>query len=384
MLGMRGAIVSTRSYWLDLFTGTTWQEFLEGGAKISGFRESRWSMVQQIKPGDYLICYLTGISRWIGVLEVVSEPFQDNTPIWQDDVYPCRVRVKLLVGLTPETAVPIFELKDQLSIFENVSSSNTWTGSMRGSPRKWKASDGAVIVQAVQDAKANPVSRPVDKRKLDRRPTVLHTKLGSVTVPGLDESIGEEEVSQVGVPETPKEPRLHTEIQWLILKLGNDMGLDVWVATNDRNQGVNGHKFTDLPHLKNQLPLQFDAETTQIIKLIDVLWLKGNAIIAAFEIECTTSIYSGLLRMADLISMQPNLKIPLYLVAPDERRGKVITEINRPTFSRLYPPMKEICRFISIPTLRERLSQVSSVIRFLKPEFLVDISESCHIEDLIN
>ncbi len=160
------------------------------------------------------------------------------------------------------------------------------------------------------------------------------------------------------------------------------MGLDVWVANNDRSQGVNGHKFTDLSHLKKELPLQFDAATTQIIKLIDVLWLKGNAIVAAFEIECTTSIYSGLLRMADLISMQPNLKIPLYLVAPDERRVKVLTEVNRPTFSRLSPPMNQICRFISIPTLKDRLSQVSSVIRFLKPEFLVDLSESCDIEDL--
>lgn len=86
--------------------------------------------------------------------------------------------------------------------------------------------------------------------------------------------------------------------------------------------------------------------------------------------------------MADLISMQPNLKIPLYLVAPDERRTKVITEINRPTFSRLNPPMKEICRFISIPTLQTRLEQAASFIRFLKPEFLVDVSESCHIEDV--
>lgn len=379
---MRGAIISTRSYWLDLFTGATWQEFLDGGAQISGFREIRWNTVQQIKPGDYLICYLTGISRWVGILEVVSEPFKDDTQIWKAEVFPCRVRVKLLISLTPETAVPIAELRDQLSIFENVSSPVAWIGHLRGSPAKWKVSDGEVIVKAIQEAKTNPVFRPVDQRKLDRRPTVLHTKLGSVTVPGLDESIGREEVSQVEASETSKEPRLHTEIQWLILKLGNDMGLDVWVANNDRSQGVNGHKFTELPHLKKELPLQFDAETTQIIKLIDVLWLKGNAIIAAFEIECTTSIYSGLLRMADLISMQPNLKIPLYLVAPDERRGKVITEINRPTFSRLNPPMKEICRFISIPTLRERLSQVSTVIRFLKPEFLVDLSETCHIEDL--
>jgi hypothetical protein len=53
-----------------------------------------------------------------------------------------------------------------------------------------------------------------------------------------------------------------------------------------------------------------------------VLWLQGNAIQAAFEIESTTSIFSGLLRMADLIAMHPNLKIPLYIVAPAERRSK--------------------------------------------------------------
>jgi hypothetical protein len=83
--------------------------------------------------------------------------------------------------------------------------------------------------------------------------------------------------------------------------------------------------------------LQFDEATNRTIELIDVLWLKGNAVVAAFEIESTTSIYSGLLRMSDLIAMQPNLNIPLYLVAPDERRQKVFAEVNRPTFSRLSP-----------------------------------------------
>jgi hypothetical protein len=55
----------------------------------------------------------------------------------------------------------------------------------------------------------------------------------------------------------------------------------------------------------------------------------------------------GLLCMADLIVMQPNINIPLYIVAPDKRRKKVITEINRPTFSRLEPSLSEICRFLS-------------------------------------
>jgi hypothetical protein len=84
--------------------------------------------------------------------------------------------------------------------------------------------------------------------------------------------------------------------------------------------------------------------------------------------------------MADLIAMQPNLNIPLYLVAPDERRNKVITEVNRPTFSRLSPPMNQMCRFIPIPTLQERITQVATVIKYLKEEFLVELSESCDIE----
>lgn len=376
--------MSSRNYWLDLFTWATWQEFLKAGANVSGFRERRWNTVRQMKPGDYLLCYLTGISRWIGVLEVVSEPFMDTTQIWNEDVFPSRVQVKPLVELTPETAVPIFELRDRLSIFEDLSSPNAWTGYLRGSPSKWKASDGEVVVKAIQEANRNPTAREVDWRKLERKPPILQTKLGPVTVPEIDEAQEKEDTSQEEAPETSTEPRLHTEIQWLLLKLGNDMGLDVWVANNDRGQRVNGHKFTDLPRLKKDLPLQFDAATTQIIKLIDVLWLRRNSISAAFEIECTTSIYSGLLRMSDLISMQPDLKIPLYLVAPDDRRRKVFTEVNRPTFSRLSPPMKDMCRFISIPILRERITKVESagIVKYLNPDFLQELSESCEIEEM--
>ena len=78
----------TRNYWLDLFTGATWDEFKKAGGDISGFRESRWKSVQRIAPGDYLICYLTGVSRFIGILEVKSKPFKDNSPIWEDEDFP--------------------------------------------------------------------------------------------------------------------------------------------------------------------------------------------------------------------------------------------------------------------------------------------------------
>ncbi|HEX5424413.1 MAG TPA: hypothetical protein VFW94_12770 [Candidatus Acidoferrales bacterium] len=53
--------MTERSYWLDLFTAVTWQEFLDAGATVSGFRESRWKAVQKVKVGDYRMA--TGVSQ---------------------------------------------------------------------------------------------------------------------------------------------------------------------------------------------------------------------------------------------------------------------------------------------------------------------------------
>ncbi len=367
--------MSQRTYWLGLSTWTTWKEFIEAGAKVSGYRESRWKIVQKMKPGDYLLCYLTGVSRFIGVFEVTSEPFQDSSPIWKDEEFPSRVKVRTVVALTPDTAVPVLELRNSLTIFRDLKNSIAWTGHFRGSPTKWNVADGEAVVNALLEAKKNPVSHPVDQAKLARRPRPLKAKIGSVTVPDSDET-------SARPSETDQEPTEHTEIQWLLLKLGNDMGFDVWVASNDRRRKVRGNKFAELPRLITELPLQFDEATNRTVELIDVLWLQGKAIVAAFEVESTTSIYSGLLRMSDLIAMQPNLNIPLYLVAPNDRRDKVISEVNRPTFSRLSPPMSEVCRFISFVSLRDRLKQAEPFIRYLKADFLEELSESCEVEEV--
>ena len=126
-----------RTYWLDLFTGFTWNEFLEAGGKVTGFRESRWKTLQRTQVGDYFLCYLTGVSRFIGFLEIVSEPYFDREQvIWKDEDFPARVKVKPLITLTPETAVPVFELRDQLSAFQDMKSPNAWTGHFRASPSR--------------------------------------------------------------------------------------------------------------------------------------------------------------------------------------------------------------------------------------------------------
>ncbi len=366
-----------RTYWLNLFSWKTWQEFLAAGAETSGFREHRWSAVQKINVGDYLLCYMTGVSRFIGVLEVTSDPYKSNTIIWSDDIFPSRINVKIVVDLKPETAVPIEDFREDISIFKNLNNPYAWTGHVRGSPSKWKTEDGEIIFKRLLEAKSNPLVRPMDMRKLERRPPILKTNIGSVTVPETDDIDVLPQTDEV-----PVEIKKHTEIQYLLLKLGHELGFNVWVARNDRSREINGRKFSESFHLLEELPLQFNEATTKTIAHIDVLWLKRNSIIAAFEIESTTSIYSGLLRMSDLIAMQPNLNIPLYLVAPDERRHKVIEEVNRPTFARLSPALAEIVRFISFSKLQEEFKKILPFIKVIRPEFIETISESCIIEEV--
>ena len=95
-----------RGYWIDLFTVETWKEFQDHGSDVSGFSEKRWATVQRMKPGDYLLCYLTRVSRWVGLLEVAGEPFYDEEPIWSSSVYPSRVLVRAVLQLAPEHGVP--------------------------------------------------------------------------------------------------------------------------------------------------------------------------------------------------------------------------------------------------------------------------------------
>jgi predicted RNA-binding protein len=365
----------SKQYWLDLFTGKTWEEFLANSANVSGFREGRKSITKKIQPGDYFICYLTGLSRIIGILEIKSKVYFDKTPIWKDEDFPCRFKVELIHKLDPETAVPILELKDKLSIFQSLKSKRAWSGFFRGSSALFDPKDGEIIVEAVKQAIINPVKREYDEKKYWRHPKTYKSKVGVVTIP---ETIEEE----IEIEKPKEEITTHEEIQWLLLKLGADLGLDVWVARNDRNKEYNGKSFQTIQNLRNELPRQFDEATNKTIELIDVLWLQGDAILAAFEVEHTSAVYSGLLRMSDLVSMQPNIKLNLYLVAPDDRRDKVISEINRPTFAKLKPPLPKICKYISYSELKNEIKKIGDSIKYMKPEMLEKVAESCEPEEL--
>lgn len=376
--------IRAMNYWLDLFTGTTWNEFRNSGACVSGFSNRMRLSVQKIRPGDVLLCYLTGVMRWVGALEVLG-PSTETKRIWKDAEFPARVAVKPLVLLSPENGVPMDQLEGRATFFSGKTDRGKFKGFVRMSPNLFRAAgDGDLILNLLREAERAPVTRPVDAKKLARRPFFKaerrkgkETISTIVTVPESEEA---DDAQQV-LPETKAEVRAattrHTEIQYQLLTLGAEMGHDLWVARNDRSRIWNGKTLGDLPRVIEELPTQFNEATNRTIELIDVLWLKGNSIVAAFEVECTTSIYSGLLRMSDLMALQPNLEINLYLLAPDDRREKVKQEILRPTFSLRDKPLAEVCGFVSFAKLTEKIEGIRKLelASSLKPDFLQTTAE---------
>jgi hypothetical protein len=164
--------------------------------------------------------------------------------------------------------------------------------------------------------------------------------------------MSEEETSE-GTKVT--ETRESLQIQAALAEIGARMGLSIWLPKADRARVLNIWRPTSEVVLE-ELPLNYENTTLRTIEQIDVLWLKKRSIVRAFEVEHTTSIYSGLLRMADLIALQPNLNINLHIVAPAAKRERVFQEIRRPVFSLLEPrPLADICTYLSYESVRDLL-----------------------------
>jgi hypothetical protein len=177
----------------------------------------------------------------------------------------------------------------------------------------------------------------------------IKTPEGEVTVvvPGDEEE--EEEGEQPAATATkPPEARQSIQTQGKLAEIGAIMGFKIWVPGADRARVLEFVPANVRHAFLETLPLNTNEATLDTIKQIDVLWLRRGSIVRAFEVEHTTAVYSGLLRMADLLALQPNMDIRLHIVAPDERRDKVFREMARPVFMLLERgPLSDSCTFIS-------------------------------------
>lgn len=165
----------------------------------------------------------------------------------------------------------------------------------------------------------------------------------------------------------------HTEIQYHLLKIGAALGYDVLSASNDRAKCHNGNNFSFIS-LADFPAIEVDTDTEKTIKLIDVIWFqKGtNKIVSAFEVEKTTSIYSGILRLIDLYYSFRSDPSSLFLIIPDSREKELLLQLGRPAikgnnieisyilFSDLRENCDAICRFGESKEILKKIARVVS------------------------
>ena len=133
-----------------------------------------------------------------------------------------------------------------------------------------------------------------------------------------------------------EEENSHLEMQLKLTIMGRDLGYQVWVARNDRGRSCNGISLQSLT-MDELPPLDVPPEVLRTISLIDVIWIdrESRQIACAFEIEKSTSIYSGMLRLQDLASSLGGKKYDFFLVAPDSREKEIVAQLQRPSFMNL-------------------------------------------------
>ena len=358
------------SYFTDLFTPETWGKFREHGSTVSGFPKRQQTTAEQLKLGDLFCCYVTRLSRWCGVLEVISGVYINSSPIFMEpDPYVVRVRVRPVVVLDFELAIPIFDkaIWPNLSVTRDIEfKAFGWAqfANLRTSLRRLSDEDGELLVSALKDQvekrRIYPLSQQEQKR-LTAAITVRTTdKPVFVEVPDDEGDDGE----PAPVPEAEAQPlRDSLKVQASLARIGIGMGFRVWVPKADKQSILTLIPPAIHSAFLDQLPLNYDDVTLRTIEQIDVIWLNNRAIARAFEVEHTTAVYSGLLRMADLLALQPNMDIRLHIVAPNDKQDKVLREIKRPVFSLLDKgPLYESCSYLPYSAITE-ISEIGHLNR---------------------
>jgi hypothetical protein len=344
------------SYWTDIFTLETWAQAEARGFSVSGFPPPTTSkggysirMFERVLPADIFLCYCkTPARRWVGALRVTGEVFQSDEPVWGlsetgEPRYPWRYPVEPVVALDPTKGIPAADVVGELEFLRRL---KQWGTYLQRSLNRVPDVDGERLLALLrQPRKPVPIELPRTRRRQPSRPEAPERGLLEAQALPLELAIGSDEAEEQPFAQ---EPRTHTEIQAKLRDIGLFEGFDVWVA--DRGTAWNGRPLGD--GCLADLPVVAADRTRRVMRNIDLIWFRKGAghPVRFFEIEHSTSVYSGLLRFNDVMIDFP---IPEAFIVGDgdKTKAKFEREIARRTFE--HSGLREVTRFLLYEQIRQ-------------------------------
>ncbi|MDD5176628.1 MAG: hypothetical protein PHQ05_09430 [Sterolibacterium sp.] len=124
----------------------------------------------------------------------------------------------------------------------------------------------------------------------------------------------------------------HAQAQTLVGSIGSMKGYNIYVPPN--NADLLDWSLVSPFRLVRSLPAYLE-ERSKFASEIDVIWIdhKRDTIAAAFEVEHSTPVYSGLLRFNDVM-LASSAGSRFFVVSNESRRDLFVRQLQRPTFQR--------------------------------------------------
>ncbi|MGI9557410.1 MAG: EVE domain-containing protein [Solirubrobacterales bacterium] len=122
----------------------------ERGFDVIGFKERRRRQAGEMEPGDEIFFYVTGVQAFGGAARVLSNTFEDRTPIWpqgrkkKPEDYPWRVDAEPVIVLDDDGFVPAEDLLDDLEHVQRWPREH-WHLAFQGQLRTISAADAALL-----------------------------------------------------------------------------------------------------------------------------------------------------------------------------------------------------------------------------------------------
>lgn len=162
----------------------------------------------------------------------------------------------------------------------------------------------------------------------------------------VDAYLGWDALEREIKPQAGHTPALgHSQVQSLLGAIGVAKHFDVWIPPRDRltlDWSVCA-PFSCCDRLPDA-----GAAAAFVLREIDVVWLEPGSgrIKSAYEVEHSTTIYSGLLRLNDACLTLPGIE-SFGIVAQDARRSVFTRHMRRPTFQA--SGLDSLCSFLNYP-----------------------------------
>lgn len=146
------------NYWIVVSSVDNWHRTKGLGFTIQGLKSRHRKKAEQMKPGDKIVYYCTGVKAFAGVSTITSTYFESDEKIWESgnkkragEDYPFRVQIEGDLALDDADFVSAEPLARQM-VYASKWPAEHWTLAFQGNVHLVPEGDYALLRAAIESA----------------------------------------------------------------------------------------------------------------------------------------------------------------------------------------------------------------------------------------